>query len=89
MTVAPNVENPEENRIYFKQMKQLLVDINSKKIDNVTGQIVEADITDKVLYVNVATGMAFVYNSGFKNDPSFKYGTRGPGWIPIAGATTR
>ena len=34
MTVAPNVENPEENRIYFKQMKQLLVDINAKKIDD-------------------------------------------------------
>lgn len=61
----------------------------TKKIDNVTGQIVEVDITDKVLYINVATGLAFVYNSGFKNDPSFKYGTRGPGWIPIAGATTR
>ena len=35
MTVAPAVENEEENRKYFRQMKQLLVDINSKKIDNV------------------------------------------------------
>ena len=35
MTVAPAVENPEENRKYFRQMKQLLVDINNKKIDNV------------------------------------------------------
>ncbi len=35
MTVAPFVENSEENRIYFRRMKELLVDINSKNIDNV------------------------------------------------------
>ncbi len=35
MTVAPYTENAEENRIYFRQMKQLMVDINSKNIDNV------------------------------------------------------
>lgn len=35
MTVAPYTENAEENRIYFKKMKELLVDINAKNIDNV------------------------------------------------------
>ena len=35
MTVAPFTENPEENRIYFKKMKNLLIDINNKKIDNI------------------------------------------------------
>ena len=35
MTVAPYTEVPEENRVYFKKMKQLMVDINSKNIDNV------------------------------------------------------
>ncbi len=35
MTVAPFTENPEENRIYFKEMKKLLIDINNKKIDNI------------------------------------------------------
>ncbi len=35
MTVAPFVDNPEENRDCFRRMKQLLVDINSEKIDNV------------------------------------------------------
>ena len=35
MTVAPFVDNSEENRDCFRRMKQLLVDINSKKIDNV------------------------------------------------------
>lgn len=35
MTVAPFTENPEENRIYFKEMKKLFIDINNKKIDNV------------------------------------------------------
>lgn len=35
MTVAPYTENAEENRIYFRKMKQLLVDIKAKNIDNV------------------------------------------------------
>jgi len=35
MTVAPYTENAEENRIYFKKMKELLVDINVKNIDNI------------------------------------------------------
>ena len=35
MTVAPFVDNPEENRDCFRRMKQLLVDINEEKIDNV------------------------------------------------------
>lgn len=34
MTVAPNVQNPEENRKYFKIMYDLYVDIISKKRDN-------------------------------------------------------
>ncbi len=36
MTVAPFVEDPEENRSYFKKMHDLLIDIKSKNIDNVT-----------------------------------------------------
>ena len=35
MTVAPYTEIAEENRIYFRKMKELLVDINSKNIDNI------------------------------------------------------
>lgn len=35
MTIAPFVGNPEENRMIFRKLKQLLVDINSKNIDNV------------------------------------------------------
>lgn len=36
MTVAPFVDNPEENRKIFSKLKQLLVDINGKKIHNIT-----------------------------------------------------
>lgn len=35
MTIAPNVENPEENRVFFKELKKLYIDIKSKNIDNV------------------------------------------------------
>ena len=36
MTIAPFVENGEENREYFKALKQLSVDIMQKNIDNVS-----------------------------------------------------
>ena len=35
MTIAPFVANPEENRLIFRKLRQLSVDINSKNIDNV------------------------------------------------------
>jgi len=39
MTIAPYVENPEDNRLYFRQIKQLSVDIDSQNIDNVSMNI--------------------------------------------------
>ena len=36
MTIAPYVEDPEENRPVFQRLKQLSVDIASKNIDNVS-----------------------------------------------------
>ena len=36
MTVAPYVENAEENRMVFSKLKQLSVDITTKNIDNVS-----------------------------------------------------
>ncbi|MBO5197546.1 MAG: YggS family pyridoxal phosphate-dependent enzyme [Lachnospiraceae bacterium] len=36
MTVAPFVENPEENRPCFCKMRELFLDIKSKNIDNVS-----------------------------------------------------
>ncbi|MDE6389152.1 MAG: YggS family pyridoxal phosphate-dependent enzyme [Lachnospiraceae bacterium] len=35
MTIAPYVENSEENRLYFAKLKQIYVDIIHKNIDNV------------------------------------------------------
>ena len=35
MTIAPFVDNPEDNREVFKALKKLSVDINDKNIDNV------------------------------------------------------
>jgi len=45
MTSAPFVENPEDNRKYFKQMKQLSVDIAAKNIDNVTMRYLSMGMT--------------------------------------------
>ena len=46
MTIAPFVENPEENRIHFKKMKQLLLDIKSKNIDNIDMNILSMGMTN-------------------------------------------
>lgn len=35
MAVAPYVDNPEDNRKYFQEIKQLAVDIKNKNLDNV------------------------------------------------------
>ena len=65
MTIAPFVENPEENRIHFQNLRKLLVDINAKNIDNIsmnelsmgmTGDY-EVAIEEGATYVRVGTGI--------------------------------
>lgn len=65
MTVAPYTDFPEENRVYFKKMKQLMVDINSKNIDNVYMDVLsmgmtgdyEIAIEEGATHVRVGTGI--------------------------------
>jgi len=45
MTIAPYVENPEDNRLYFQKIKQLSVDITNKNIDNVFMEILSMGMT--------------------------------------------
>ena len=45
MTIAPYVEDPEENRPIFRAMKKLFVDIDKKNIDNVSMQILSMGMT--------------------------------------------
>lgn len=65
MTIAPYVEDAEENRRYFAKLKQIYVDIIHKNIDNVfmeelsmgmTGDY-EVAITEGATYVRVGTGI--------------------------------
>ena len=46
MTSAPYVENPEDNRCYFRQLKQLCVDINAKNIDNINMDVLSMGMTN-------------------------------------------
>lgn len=46
MTIAPYVENPEQNRIVFRRLKKLSVDINEKNIDNVYSEILSMGMTN-------------------------------------------
>lgn len=65
MTIAPYVENPQENRQYFVKLKQLAVDIKSKNIDNVHMDILSMGMTGDYMvaieegatYVRVGTGI--------------------------------
>ena len=45
MTIAPFVENPESNRVYFRNMKKLSVDIENKNIDNVSMGVLSMGMT--------------------------------------------
>ena len=45
MTIAPYVENPEDNRVHFSKLKQLSVDIRNKNIDNVSVDVLSMGMT--------------------------------------------
>ncbi len=45
MAIAPFVENPEDNRKYFRQIRELSVDIGAKNIDNVTMSVLSMGMT--------------------------------------------
>lgn len=65
MTIAPFVDNPEDNRIHFRNLRKLLVDINAKNIDNVSMSEVsmgmtgdyEVAIEEGATFVRVGTGI--------------------------------
>ena len=59
MTIAPFVENAEENRVYFGQLKQLSVDISAKNIDNIYMRILSMGMSGDYL-VAVSEGATFV-----------------------------
>ena len=65
MTIAPYVDDPEDNRPYFKELKKLSVDIAAKNIDNVRVDILsmgmtgdfEVAIEEGATHVRVGTGI--------------------------------
>ncbi len=65
MTIAPFVSNPDNNRVHFRNLRQLLVDIKSKNIDNVHMKILsmgmtgdyEVAIEEGATMVRVGTGI--------------------------------
>lgn len=75
MTIAPYVENPEENRQYFVNLRQLSVDIKNKNIDNVSMEILSMGMTgdyvvaveEGATYVRVGTGIFGERNYGESN----------------------
>lgn len=65
MTIAPYVENPEENRQVFRNLRNLSVDIKGKSIDNVTMDVLSMGMTgdyqvaieEGATHVRVGTGI--------------------------------
>ena len=65
MTIAPFVENPEENRGIFKKLFEFAVDIDKKNIDNITMGVLsmgmtgdyEVAIEEGATMVRVGTGI--------------------------------
>lgn len=46
MTIAPFVDNPEENRVHFRKLKEVFVDINKKTIHNDNMDILSMGMTN-------------------------------------------
>ncbi len=46
MTIAPYVENPEENRMIFSTLRKLAVDITNKNLDNINVSIISMGMTN-------------------------------------------
>ena len=46
MTIAPFVNNPEDNRLVFRKIKNLCVDLTSKNIDNINMSIISMGMTN-------------------------------------------
>lgn len=65
MTIAPYVENPEDNRAVFRNLRNLSVDIEGKKFNNVTMNVLsmgmtgdyEVAIEEGATHVRVGTGI--------------------------------
>ena len=45
MTIAPFVENAEDNRLYFREISQLSIDIKNQNIDNVSMDVLSMGMT--------------------------------------------
>ena len=74
MTSAPLVENPEDDRIYFKKLSNLSVDINSKNYNNVKVNVLSMGMSnDFEVAVEEGSTMVRVGTSIFgKRDYSIK-----------------
>ena len=46
MTIAPFVDDPEENRVHFRKLKEVFVDINKKTIHNDNMDILSMGMTN-------------------------------------------
>lgn len=46
MTIAPFVPDPEENRLVFRELRKLSVDISAKKVDNVNMSVLSMGMTN-------------------------------------------
>lgn len=65
MTIAPYVENAEDNRLFFRSIRDLSVDINQQNIDNVSMNVLsmgmsgdyEVAIEEGATLVRVGTGI--------------------------------
>lgn len=74
MTVAPYVENPENNRVYFRKLRELFIDIKAKNGDNIDMTYLSMGMTNDYVtaieeganIVRIGTGIfgARNYNTG-------------------------
>ena len=66
MTIAPFVDDPEDNRVYFRGIKELSVDIANENIDNVCMDVLSMGMTgDYMVAIEEGATMVRVGNGIF------------------------
>ncbi len=76
MTIAPYVENEEENRCYFQKLKKISVDIMKENVDNICMETLSMGMTgdyrtavsEGATYVRVGTGIFGVRPTKLKGE---------------------
>ena len=81
----PSEQMPGDKLPHQAFFNKRIVNVNNSPTPAQNSRVVIDEITDKVDYLNAATGVMFFYNPSMKFDKTYGYGSKAIGWHPVAG----